>query len=217
MRRPPTSPPAARPNPALPAGARLIQAEPLIFVVDGFLDSASCAGLIAQAVGMLGPPRVSVEEDEVQPGVRTGDMAWLPHDQGPLVQLICSRVAALVGMPLEHAESLQVVRYLRAERYLAHYDAYELDTAEGIRCMTLGGQRLVTALLYLQAPVRGGATRFDLLGVDVAPIAGRLLVFHNVGPGQRARHRLALHTGMAVEQGEKWVANLWFRERPYLE
>jgi len=34
-------------------------------------------------------------------------------------------------------------------------------------------------------------------------------------PGTDSRHPLSLHGGQPVLVGEKWAANLWFRERDY--
>ena len=40
------------------------------------------------------------------------------------------------------------------------------------------------------------------------------MVFDNCEAGTTGVHPQSLHAGMPVDEGEKWAANLWFRERP---
>ena len=79
------------------------------------------------------------------------------------------------------------------------------------------GQRLVTALMYLNDVDAGGSTGFPKLDLEVDPIPGRMVLFHNVKPkrGRDLRHEKSLHGGMPVHAGEKWACNLWFRAEPY--
>ena len=38
---------------------------------------------------------------------RTNDLAWLPHDHTPEITAIVTKIANLIGLPTENAESLQ--------------------------------------------------------------------------------------------------------------
>jgi prolyl 4-hydroxylase len=116
---------------------------------------------------------------------------------------------------LVNAESYQVVHYGPGQEYRAHFDGWDAGTDRGKRCMERGGQRLVTTLLYLNHVEAGGATGFPKLELNVNPLPGSLLLFHNCHPGTNLRHELSLHGGLPVNAGEKWAANLWFRERRY--
>lgn len=194
---------------------RIVEHDPLVRVIDGFASPAECAAIVAAAEAVLGPPMVSGEELGEDRSVRTGGLAWMMHDHDEVIARVCGRVAELVGRSLDFAEQLQVVRYHPGERYLAHFDSYDRATRVGWRCTRRGGQRLVTALLYLRAPAAGGATRFPRLDLDVEASPGRLLLFHNTGEDWTKPHPLSLHSGEPVEQGEKWIANLWFRERAW--
>jgi hypothetical protein len=78
--------------------------------------------------------------------------------------------------------------------------------------MKYGGQRMKTALVYLNNVDEGGGTRFTKLNKEVNAEKGKLLVFHNVHDGTHNKHELSEHAGMPVIQGEKWAFNLWFRE-----
>ena len=202
-----------RPPPANLPGLRLLSVDPLVYTIDAFADEAYREGLLEVARACLELPRVSGLSLEHDPGVRTGHLAWVPHDTSPATLAHGRRLAALVDRRLEDAESLQVVRYQPQERYLAHYDAYDLRTEEGRSCAALHGQREVTTLLYLKSPDAGGATVFPTLGIEVAPTAGRLLVFEDVGADPTWPHPDTLHAGAPVHAGEKWIASLWFSRR----
>jgi len=75
------------------------------------------------------------------------------------------------------------------------------------------GQRLVTVLGYLHNVTAGGETAFQHLRTNIKAKIGRVVVFHNCLPGTISRHADALHAGAPVNEGEKWIFNLWFHER----
>ena len=80
---------------------------------------------------------------------RSADVAWLPRAPDAW---LAARAAALLDLPVSHAESLQVVRYQPHGEYRAHLDGLPLDEARGRRMAVRGrsyaGQRRVTALLH---------------------------------------------------------------------
>ena len=126
---------------------------------------------------------------------------------------IGKKIADVVGIPIEKAEAYQIIYYDKTQEYYNHYDGWLLDGSEkSIRCMKYGGQRLRTALCYLNTVPEGGETRFTRLNVDVKAELGKLLVFSNVQRDTNIRHPLAEHAGKPVIEGEKWAFNLWFRE-----
>ncbi|HEY8377087.1 MAG TPA: 2OG-Fe(II) oxygenase [Nannocystis sp.] len=145
---------------------------------------------------------------------RTSTRCWLRHDADAVVLAVSERIAARVGLPLAHAESLQVIRYEPGQEYRPHFDAYDLTTEKGQRYCARGGQRLVTALSYL-CDVEGGETGFPRLGLVVTPRQGRVLVFDNCFPGTDVRDPRSYHQGLPPRAGEKWAFNLWFHARPY--
>ncbi len=157
-----------------------------------------------------------MKKNGVQSPSRTGHTCWITHDHNPVIEDLSLRVAEIVGIPLENAESLQVVHYGESQQYLPHFDAWDADTELGKRCMARGGQRLVTCLLYLNDVEHGGGTSFPKPDMEVRPIKHRMLLFHNCYPGTKQRHPGSLHGGMPVLKGEKWACNFWFRESSYL-
>jgi prolyl 4-hydroxylase len=142
---------------------------------------------------------------------RTGSNHWLKYDEDDVVKSIGERIADIVGLPLENAESMQIIHYGTEQEYRPHFDAFNLSLARGQKAAQWGGQRLVTALVYLNKVEGGGATQFPKLGITVPASPGRMVIFHNTTEDISGPHPLSLHAGMPVEAGEKWAFNLWFR------
>ena len=78
--------------------------------------------------------------------------------------------------------------------------------------MQYGGQRMTTALCYLNNVQQGGHTRMTKLEIDVSAEKGKILIFTNVYKDTNIRHPLSEHAGTPVLEGEKWAFNLWLRE-----
>ena len=97
--------------------------------------------------------------------------------------------------------------------YKPHYDSFDYDAEEGKKNWEPGGQRMLTALAYLNDVEEGGGTGFPNLGVEIEAKKGDVLVFHNTPPDSNKIHPKSLHAGLPVIAGEKWAINLWFRER----
>jgi prolyl 4-hydroxylase len=144
---------------------------------------------------------------------RTCHACWFPHDANPTVRAIVELTSAVAGFDASLAEQLHVIRYLVGGQYKPHFDAYRIDTEAGQRCTNRRGQRIHTAILYLNNGAGGGATVFPRLGIEVPVVAGTVLTFENCIRGTVTRDEKSLHAGTPVEQGEKWIATLWFRER----
>lgn len=195
-----------------PSGQR-VNDEPSLYVFEDFLREAEITDLIAAAQTNLQPALVTADQSGVISQGRTGRNCWVRHHQTPAISELSTRISELIGIPLDHAESLQVIHYGETQEYAPHYDAWDAETERGKRCMERGGQRLVTCLLYLNDAIAGGGTCFPHLDLEVRALRGRMLVFHNCLPGSTIKHPDSLHGGLPVIQGEKWACNLWFREK----
>lgn len=138
-----------------------------------------------------------------------------------------SRLLGLEG--IDRFEEPQTVRYRRNEKFTWHLDALSPEEANN---PSGSGQRIATLLVYLtDVPAgSGGATMFRDLGgnngaedsqpLKVRPKKGSaLLFFPSAGgiPGAPFDIR-TLHCGEAVAEdaeNEKWIAQLWLRQRGY--
>lgn len=196
------------------AGGRRLCDDPLLHVLDELLTPAECVHIIEVARPKMRRSQVSGAAGGKLSQGRTNALTWVRHDTDATVLAVATRLSARVGLPLSHAESLQVIHYEPGQEYRTHLDAYDLSTEKGQRYTERGGQRLVTALAYL-CEVEGGTTDFPKLGVVVAPRRGSVLVFHNCRPGTNVCDRRTEHQGQPPLRGDKWAFNLWFHERPY--
>jgi prolyl 4-hydroxylase len=180
-----------------------------LFILRGFLDPAACAALIeridAHRRGSTITDDVGIADFRTS---ETCDLDW----RDPLVGEIDRKIADLLGLPLQSSEPLQGQRYAPGQEFKPHTDTFEpggydfyLHTAES-------GQRTWTAMIYLNEPEDGGATRFKTIGKTVQPETGKLLAWNNLLPDGRP-NPATLHQGMKVRRGTKYVLTKWFRER----
>ncbi|CAH6421636.1 Oxoglutarate/iron-dependent dioxygenase, partial [uncultured virus] len=107
------------------------------------------------------------------------------------------------------------VRYEPGQYYKPHHDSCCEDIAKCREFAKVGGQRKLTVLVYLNDAFEGGSTEFPNLGFTAKPPPGDAIVFYPLANNTNRCHPLALHGGMPVTSGEKWVANLWFRESKF--
>lgn len=91
--------------------------------------------------------------------------------------------------------------------------AFDLSTEDGRRFAANGGQRTVTVLIYLNDVMRGGATRFPTLNLDVQPRRGMALVFFPATV-DGLLDKMALHAALpAIDT--KFVSQVWIRQSTY--
>jgi len=179
--------------------------------LEHFLSPDECQALIAvaraklQKSGLLGFQRENY---------RTSSGAWLAPDDLPAVigkirQLVCT----LTGLPPENQEPVQVLHYAVGQEYLPHQDFWHPNTDYYDGQMARGGQRPWSVMIYLNDVPRGGGTAFPDVGIHVAAERGKVLAWRNTIDG--TLNYESLHAGLPVEEGEKWVAVTWVRERAF--
>ena len=192
--------------------------DPGVYIIDNFISDEECEHFIKLAKPNLQQALVSSNEKGFVSGGRTGKNYWIHHSRDVITETVGKRIAEQVGVPLNTAEQYQVIYYDKTEEYRQHYDSWDHDGSEKAkRCMRYGGQRLFTALCYLNDVEEGGHTRFTKLDINVEAKKGRLLVFENVYKNGNKKHFMSEHAGTPVLKGEKWAFNLWFREKPRSE
>lgn len=192
-----------------------INNDPLIYVFEDFLSDSEVEQLIAAAHPKLKKAIASASKSASEDEDISSVNCWVPHSFNSAIAELSLRVADVVGIPLEHAESLQVVHYGVNAAYAPHFDAWDVSTERGQKYMSKGGQRMVTCLLYLNDVQDGGGTSFPKLDLEVRAKKGRMLLFHNCHEGSIVRHPDSRHGGSPILAGEKWACNFWFREKVY--
>jgi len=191
-----------------------ISSEPLIYTISNFISDIDCNEIIKLVKGTFKPANVSGNKKGMISGHRTGKNTWLSHSE-PVISNIIKRISNILNMPIKHAEQIQILHYDVNEEYKNHCDSYENNNSEKTkRVFSNGGQRIYTALCYLNNVKKGGGTRFTILNKTINPEKGKLLIFSNIVKNSIERDNNSEHCGMPVIEGEKYAFNLWFREKP---
>jgi len=186
---------------------------PSIQTIDNFLDEDTCTHFINIAKDKLQQALVSTNKEGIVSKGRSGKNCWISHDYDELTLMVANKIANFIGLPLRNAEKYQIIYYDTNQEYRNHMDSWEHDDSDkSKRCMKFGGQRMFTALCYLNNVLEGGETKFTKKNISVIPKLGKLLIFQNVFPGTNKRDPMSEHAGCPVITGEKWGFNLWFRE-----
>ena len=189
---------------SVPEGERLGDS-PKITRFSAFFTPAECAYLAAAADPMFEPaPTVDERTGQliINP-VRTSDTAVFPWiAENPAIHALNRRIAAASGTAVGQGEPLQVLRYAPGQQYRPHLDAIP----------GLDNQRILTFLVYLNANFEGGETRFLKSGLTVRGAAGDAILFENVDAEGRPDAD-AVHAGLPVASGVKFLASRWIRER----
>ena len=181
-----------------------------LFIVRGFLDPPTCAKLIEMVDAQRRPSTIA--DDIGIANFRTSetcDLDW----HVPVVGDIDRKMADLLGLSLRASEPLQGQRYAPGQEFKPHTDTFEPGGYDFLVHTADRGQRTWTAMIYLNEPEDGGATRFKKIGKTVQPEAGKLLAWNNLLPDGRP-NPATLHQGMKVRRGTKYVLTKWFRQRP---
>lgn len=196
----------------------ILSITPLVCYFDDFITEEERLHIISLASDSIQPSTVCHPGDKVEsvtdPG-RTSSHTFIPLTQDKTIMNIVAKIARFANLHPGTAEPMQVVRYEVGEEYKPHYDAWDFDSQKSWQGNS--GQRILTALIYLNEVEDGGNTIFPNLNIEVDPRPGRIVFFHNVWPGNPNRHPQSLHGGTPVIQGTKWACNVWFRERMYAD
>ena len=191
-------------------GMRRVLSERIeLFSLRQFLTPVECAGLIGQIDAGRRPSTIADANGDAY--FRTSETCDLAATD-PLVIALNAKLAWISGIDPAHGEPCQGQRYDIGQEFKAHTDYFEPDGADFPKYCTISGQRTWTFMIYLNAVSAGGGTRFPELGRSFQPEPGALLAWNNRLPDGRC-NPAALHHGMAVRKGTKYVITRWYRER----
>ncbi len=192
-----------------------LASEPKMMLFPGWLPLLACRLLVAAASTQLQPSLAydPASGRQVAHPVRTSySMTFMPWLLDSSVAAIQRLLAGRCAMQLRQCEVMGLLRYQPGQAYQLHYDAFAEDGLAAGRVFQDGGQRIRTALVYLNEGYIGGETRMEYLDIEVKGKTGDLLIFDNVD-AQGRQHRDSLHAGNLVESGTKWMLSQWYRER----
>jgi prolyl 4-hydroxylase len=181
-----------------------------LFIVKRFLDEETCAAVIDRIDAKRRPSTIA--DDSGVASFRTSETCDLdPSD--PLVADVDRKFCDLLGIPADRGELLQGQRYAPGQEFKPHTDTFNPGGYDFYVHTADRGQRTWTAMVYLNEPEDGGATRFKAIGKTIQPETGKLLTWNNLRPDGEP-NLATLHQGMKVRRGTKYVLTKWFRQMP---
>jgi hypothetical protein len=192
-----------------------LSSDPRVWAFEGVASPAVCDWIIAQARSRLRPATVFTSAGFY--GVsseRNNSAAQLSAADADLVVLaVRERLAACADLPVMHLDGPQVLHYAVGQQFAPHVDFFDPAIPNQAEQMAFAGQRVATALLYLNDEgLEGGETDFPRLGIRHRGRPGDALVFFNVDAAGQSDRR-TLHAGLAPTRGEKWLLSQWIRDR----
>ncbi len=123
----------------------------------------------------------------------------------PVVRNVLRRFAQHTGLPEDQFEPASVLRYGPGDEYSLHVDSFDAKrVADHEAAGDFGGQRVITALIYLIEPARGGQTHYPQANLTVACQRNTALLHYNADSDGNP-DPASLHASLPVEEGEKWL------------
>lgn len=190
--------------------------KPVIAVLGNVLSDDECDELIRRSRDQL---KRSTTVDPATGAFavianRTSEGTYFAINADPFIAKLDRRVSTLMNCPVDHGEGLQILHYNGGGEYRPHFDYFPPDDPGSAVPMQVGGQRVSTLIMYLNAVEAGGATVFPKLGLEVCPAKGSAVYFEYTNSKNQI-DPMTLHAGAPVMRGEKWIVTKWMRQRSY--
>jgi prolyl 4-hydroxylase len=183
-------------------------------IIDSVLNTDECKYIMNKADSLFKPS--TTVGSSAPNDTRTSETAWIPKDD-PVARKVFQKASELTGKTMDCCEDLQVVRYKPGTYYRAHHDACCDESEECSIFEKQGGQRIGTLLIYLNDEFTDGETHFPQHGdVKMKADPGSAIFFRPLGADDAKCHPKALHAGLPISSGTKYVCNAWVRESKFV-
>jgi prolyl 4-hydroxylase len=190
--------------------------KPVIAVLANVLHAEECEALIALVRPRLTSSRVvdPLTGEQRVAEYRDSQSMFFRPGETPLIAALETRFSAIMNLPIEHGEGLQVLRYGPGTRYEPHFD-FLMPRSEAVeQSLRRSGQRVSSLVAYLNDVPGGGETTFPHVGLSVCPRRGNAVYFEYCNSRGQV-DATSLHAGAPVTEGEKWALTKWMRQRPF--
>ncbi|TMW47303.1 hypothetical protein DOY81_007613, partial [Sarcophaga bullata] len=176
--------------------------DPFVAVYYEAINDHEIEQIIAATEQRVEKSKVGAYKTSIYSELRTSKHAWLWNES--YLENLRQRIEDITALSTASEEPLQVVNYGMGGHYAPHYDFAPFPEHEyGDK-----GNRLLTALFYMNDVEMGGSTAFPFLRVLVPPIKRSLLVWYNMHNSTEVDYRTK-HAGCPVLKGTKWIATKW--------
>ncbi len=147
---------------------------PRLALLENLLSIRECESVIEDASNLMRRSEV-IDDDNAgtspDPTRTSSGMYFEPGASSVADQIQC-RLMALAGMPQEHGEPLQVLRYGPGEVYEPHFDFFDDSSDSPSSTVALHGQRVGTVICYPLVPGRtrvAGCTGWQMERFEATP------------------------------------------------
>jgi len=192
-------------------GVNVLSREPWVLTLDNFM-SVEEADEILKAGSNSGTAWARSQAGDGVQAARTSSTSWCkgPCLANPTVQAVEQRVSRLMGgIPMEHAEPMQVLRYETGQFYKVHHD-------QNSPRASAWGPRMFTVFMYVGDGYGGGETHFPRLNLTIPAKKGAACVWTSIldsDPYQRDDR--TDHESLPVTSGIKYGVNYWIHMYPF--
>ena len=178
--------------------------EPLVVVLGNMLSHEECDELIRLSMDRMKRSKIGATREVNEQ--RTSSGTFIEESENAIVTRVEKRISAVMNIPIEHGEGLQILQYTPGQEYKAHFDFFSSTSKAA------NNNRISTLVMYLNDVEEGGETFFPKLNFTVTPKKGMAVYFEYFYNNQTL-NELTLHGGAPVITGEKWVATQWMRKQ----
>ena len=194
-----------------PRASRVETDQAEIWTVGDFMSGEECTQLIAM-IDRTAKPSAVLDHGHAEVW-RTSHSGNVDRDN-PFVHTLEARIDALLGIPHAFGETMQGQRYEAGQEFKYHMDVFWTKADYWKVEAKRGGQRAITAMVFLNPVEEGGQTAFTNLGIDVVPERGKLLIWNNNSHDGRPNEG-TMHAGTPVIKGTKYIITKWYRSRKW--
>jgi len=181
-------------------------------IIPNLLSNEECASLIEYSKAHLIESEIVSGSDKK---IRDSKQCWIPKDN-ILVSELYKKLCSKFNISINNTEDMQVVTYGPSQFYNEHHDSCCDDNEHCVDFVKGRGQRVLTVLIYLNEDFTEGETFFKNLDLKIKPNVGDAIVFYPLAKDSIYKcHPKALHAGLPIGTGQKWVANIWFRAKAF--
>jgi prolyl 4-hydroxylase len=194
----------------------LRMARPVVAVFDNMLSLQECDELVRLARIKLKRSTIvdptTGREEVIEERSSFGTFFTLIENE--FIMGLERRISAVMNMPIENGEGLQILNYKVGGEYKPHFDYFAPGEPGSTMHMAKGGQRVSTLIMYLNDVDLAGETVFPDIGLAVVPKKGAAVYFEYCNSMGQVDPQ-TLHAGAPVGAGEKWIATKWMRQSKY--
>ena len=151
------------------------------------------------------------EKPKLIPGVLTRDECDLliRDPSAPPSIKLRDLAAELAGKPKQNVEGVSVIKN---DEQPSEFKCADNDSCSEFR--NLGGDRIGVLVVNLNSEFKDGETEFPHLNLKFRPNPGCGLFWNPITSTCKRCHPKALHAGLPISEGTKYMCNAWVRERP---